>query len=200
MTGWVECDAINKTNCESLRIDLCLCVYEIDWQWLLLLHSIPTRSHRQCDFFAMQRVNVWLWLRLCVCVYVTTPKSRFSWRMEERRVEFPPHVCAYAFGWYIIKAVDLEFKLLNNNNTCSHLAFIVLLFSFRHFVHCFCDPPLLLLLHHHNKSLLAVWGLMFHRFIWFHFLSLLLPIRAIFFIDLDLMGYHTVKPSENIKF
>lgn len=153
--------------------------------WLLLLHSLSYAD--SVYFFALQRVNV------CLCLYMTltTPKSRFSWRMKERRVEFCHTFVCLCFR--VVKAVDLEFKLLNNNNTCSHLAFIVLLFSFRFIVF-----DLLLLLFH--QQITACSLRINVPSIYFDFLFLFFYIHMIFFIDLELMGCHTDKANENIKF
>lgn len=186
MTGWVERDAINKTNCESRVIYVCVSI----WNRLAIAFVIALS---QLSLSLLLRQTVCIFCNatgkcvavLCLCMFRRQNHvSAGEWR---RYASNSRRTFALMLSGGILEAVDLEFKLLNNNNTCSHLAFIVLLFSFRHFVHCFCDL-LLLLFHHHNKSLLAVWELMCHRFIWFHFFSLF-RIRAIFFIDLDLMGY-----------
>lgn len=131
--------------------------YEIDWQWFLLLHSL---SHTDSIF--CNATGNWA----CVCVYVCIVYRVCMWRRQNHvsagewwRDASNSRRTLVCLCFRVVKAVDLEFKLLNNNNTCSHLAFIVLLFPLRFIVvgSSSCAVP--------HQQITAVCEFMCHRFI-----------------------------------
>lgn len=130
MTGWVERDAINKTNCESRVIYVCVSI----WNRLAIAFVIALS---QLSLSLLLRQTVCIFCNatgkcvavLCLCMFRRQNHvSAGEWRRDASNSR---RTFALMLSGGILEAVDLEFKLLNNNNTCSHLAFIVLLFSFR---------------------------------------------------------------------